>query len=398
MPKGSKRILYSIAFVSLVCLLMGGVAQAALFGDKKDDPLSKAEANVGYLLKMLKDPNISFDPQQVADLVFFASRTHSNPMEIKPESVDGGTGAYWEFSLNVPLKNVLSYVFNPNVPPEAVYPSNVRLGGWYDAAKVKKNLSGYWNKLPGISEPMVFRGVEYEETSPDVNSGCYYRYDLDRMLILYSNNGVDTFISVSRMQKPSGIGKKGVAVGASADWNFFYSGEEGNLLSGLSWADSYMYDSITVYVFQQPDQQKPLTKVGLFKWVNGGWKSINMVKHKHVVKGCQNVAGIMRQVLHSNALPSPANIAAEVQRLNAVPEKELRERFAPMAKLIEADAAKNDKLGRDEFAAIIKDGHYAETLTAEQLRSEFVKDYIRSKIQGKSFLDEKLADSQKPGS
>ncbi len=394
MPIGLNRYFGRFVFVLLFCLAMGSVAHAALFGEKNDDPLSKAEVNVGYLLKMLKDTNMTFEPQKVADLVAFTSRTHSNPAEIKPGSVDGGTGAYWEFSLNQPLKTVLSYVFNPNVPPEAVYPSNVRLGAWYDEANVKQALSGYWNKLPNISEPMVYRGVEYEETAPDANSGCYYRYDLDRLLILYSNEGVDTFISVSRMQKPSGIGKKGVAVGAAADWNYFYSGEEGNLLSGLGWADSYMYDSITVYVFQQPDPQKPMTKIGLFKWVNGGWKSINMVKHKHVIKGCQNVASILRQVLQSPALPSPEDITAEVSRIDAVKEQELRTRFAPMAKLIETDAAKNDKLGRDEFAEIIKDGGYAETLTAEQLRSEFLKDYIRSKIQGKSFLDGQLAVSQ----
>ena len=369
-----------------LCLLSAGVAQASLFGGEKDDPLSKAEAGAHFLLKMLKDPAMQFDPQQVADLVAFAGRTHSNPADVKPESVDGSTGAYWEFNLGLPLQTLISYVFNPGIPPEAIYPSNVRLGAWHDEDKVKSQLGDYWNKLPDLTEPMVFRGAEYEETTPDGNSGCYYRYDLDRLLIMYKNNGVDTFLSVSRMQKPSGIGKMGVAVGAAADWNFFYSGKEGNLLPGLGWADSYMYDSITVYVFQQPDPQKPMTKVGLFKWVNGGWKSVNMVKHKHVVKGCQNVASIMRQVLQSDAKPTPEGIEQEVQKINAIPEQELRTRFAPMAKMIEEDAAKNKKLGRDDFAEIIKDGNYTNTLSLEELRSEFIKDFIRAKIQGKALF------------
>lgn len=379
---------YSIVCMLIACLLCSGVARASLFGGKKDDPLSKAEENITYLLKMLKDTSMQFDPQKVADLVAFTARPHSNPADIVPASVDGATGGYWEFSLAVPLKDVASYIFNPSVPPEAMYPSNVRLGGWHDEAKARETLQGYWNALPNLSGPLVFHGSEYEETTPDANSGCYYNYDLDRMLILFPQNGTNTLISVSRMQGPSGVGKKGVAVGAPTDWNFFYSGQEGNLLSGLGWADSYLYDSITVYVFQQPDPQKPLTRVSLFKWVNGGWKSINMVKTKHVVKGCQNVANILRQVLQTDSVPSPASIAEEVARIDAVPEAELRANFKPMAELVEQTAAKNKQLARDEFSKVIKGGNYAATLTAEQLRSEYIKDFMRSKILGKSLLQE----------
>ena len=61
--------------------------------------------------------------------------------------------------------------------------------------------------------PLVMRGVEYEEITPDLTTGSYYRYDMDRLMVLLNHRGKDFFISVTSQQKPSTVGRKGAIIG-----------------------------------------------------------------------------------------------------------------------------------------------------------------------------------------
>ena len=126
-------------------------------------------------------------------------------------------------------------------------------------------------------DPVVVRGVETVEITPDINTGTYYKYDLDRTMILFKHQGRNVFVSLSRQKGQSEVGKKGVVVGDDEDWNYLYSGEKGINKTGLGWVDSYMYGSSSIILFYEPDPDNPMVKCAVFKWLRAGWKKINMV-------------------------------------------------------------------------------------------------------------------------
>ena len=98
--------------------------------------------------------------------------------------------------------------------------------------------------------------------------GAYYRYDMDRLMVLMNHRGKDVFISVTRQKKPSTVGRKGAIIGKDTDWNYFYSGEKGLSKTGFGWVSSYMYDAFSVAVFFEPVANQPRTRVVNFKWLN----------------------------------------------------------------------------------------------------------------------------------
>ncbi len=362
----------------------GKNAWAGLFGSNEHkEALKSAEKDISSLLQILGNPALPFHNSRSKNLVAFTALPKEDSGDISPESVDGGTSAYWEFTLKAPLSRVASYLFNPKVPAEAVMPGMVRLGGWKNPDQAAQALTGISGTLPDAESPIFLRGVEHEESTPDVNSGVYYSYDLDRLLAAYKAPEGNVIISISRLKDKSSVGMKGVAFGSAKDWYFFYSGIKGNLLKMVGWADSFIYDSITVNVFleQTPGQ----TKVALFKWVNAGWKGMNMVKNKHVLAGCKSMGKMLKEVFGTASMPSADAIAAKAAEVNALSDQDLRARLTPFAGFLERQAAGNDTLDRDEFRAIIEGGKYLDILNREQMAAELIKDYIRKAVLNSSF-------------
>ncbi len=370
----------------LVLALCAGRAHA----QGEDALVTGAQQDVDYLVGLIGNPAQAFDPAKVQNLLTLVSRASDDVPDLELEKRGKAVGAYWQFTLKTPVAKIGDYVYNPDIPPQAMLPGAVRLGGWRPESlpQARTTLGDVWSRLPGLPEPVVFRGVEHEETTPDPTSGVYYTYDMRRLLVLFNDKGRDVLLSVAKLKEPSAPGKKGAQVGQPRDWTFFYSGLEGNLLKGVSWADSHMYDSCSVFAFMQPKPGENFTKVGLFKWIYAGWSGLNMVEKRYIVDGCQRFASGLKEILEAPNLPGAAAIVDRISLIARMSEPELRERVKPLAALIEQKAPTDDRLSRSEFSPIIKDGGYVNILTPQEMQSELVKDYMRGALRNKSILQD----------
>lgn len=379
-----RLVIMAVSLCACVWLAQPQEVLAGLFGDKEmDKALEGAENDVESLLQILERSDLPFHHSRARKLLAFESLAKESPEDIEPAEINGAQGAYWEFSLPRSLKDVAAYLFNPEVPPHAVYPQSVRMGGWLEPQVAVAGLKPLQGALPDIETPVVFRGTEYEGTTPDVNAGTYYRYELKRLVVGFQDGQGPTIISVSRLQGDSSVGKKGVAFGPPNGWYYFYSGITGNLLTGVGWAESKMYDSISVFVFRETGAGR--TKIGLLKWVKAGWKGMNMVKSKHILKGMQEFGKGLQTVLASPAMPAPSAIAQSAKKIAAYPEDKMRQELSPLDALLRESAAKNKDLQRSEFKPLVE-GDYLATLTREEMAAELVKDDIRRALDRKALV------------
>ncbi len=385
--RGSVSLLCWGVFFGFVFITAEGArnsAQAGLFGSRElKEALKTAEEDISSLLQILKNKDLPFHHSRAKNLIAFAALPKDSPGDVKPGERDGATPAFWEFTLRMPLSRVASYLFSTEVPAEAVMPGMVRMGGWQEPETVAQPLAALSGDLPDPDNAVFLRGVEEEQSTPDVNSGVYYSYALDRLVAGYQVPEGKAIISVSRLKDKSSVGMKGLAFGPLKDWYFFYSGIKGNLLKIVGWADSYMYDSITVSVFLE--QNPGETKVSLFKWVNAGWKGMNMVKTKHVMDGCKTLGKALQEVLGSASMPRPGAIAEQAATIAALAPDELRGRLEPFAAFLEQQMVEDNALNHDEFKPIIEGGKYLDFLSREQMVSELVKDFIRKAVRDTSF-------------
>lgn len=361
--------------LAIVLALAPQPAAAGLFGDSElDKALEGADKDVRSLMEINERAELPFHNTRARKLLTFVAMEKEAPQKLAPADLDGAEGAYWEFSIPRSLNSMAAYLFNPEVPAHAVYPGAVRLGGWMEPEVAATALKPLQSALPDMDNPVVFRGTEYEATTPDPSSGTYFLYDLRRLVAGYVAGEAPVIISVSQMLGKSDIGKKGVAFGPPGSWYYFYSGIKGNLMTGVGWAESRMYNSASVYVLRQtaPDT----TQVSLFKWVRAGWKGMNMVKRSHILAGMQAFEGNLREVLGNASLPSPQDIAAQAGAIADYSDETMREKLAPLQGLLEKSAKDNDDLQRKEFSSLVQGG-YLQSLTRQDLAAELIKDYMR---------------------
>jgi len=85
------------------------------------------------------------------------------------------------------------------------FPSVIRLGGW----QVKPNgpYDILWEKVGDVKERLSC-GALNMRNNPDLTTGTYYRYDMDRLMVLLNYRGKDFFLSVTRQKNPSTVGRK----------------------------------------------------------------------------------------------------------------------------------------------------------------------------------------------
>ncbi|MCK7512387.1 MAG: hypothetical protein MZV70_55675 [Desulfobacterales bacterium] len=123
-------------------------------------------------------------------------------------------------------------------------PSSLRSTAWTRTEQPWPALPRLWEQIPKEGRPLVVRGEEVVENTPDLFSGSYYRYrpapHADRLRLRAARR---TVISISRQADASDVGKKGYTVGKDDDWTYFYSGEPGLTLGGLGWVKCRMFDS-----------------------------------------------------------------------------------------------------------------------------------------------------------
>jgi hypothetical protein len=309
-------------------------------------------------------------------LAFVASQKPENTMYYVDESF-GATSAYHEFMFEKDLKHILRFSYNPDIPSFITTPSSVRISHWSGMDGKDLNFPKLWFSLQTLETPVMVRGVETVENTPDLFTGGYYKYDLDRTLLLFRYEGRNVLVSLSKQKDISDVGKKGVVVGSDDDWNYLYSGIKGLNKTGLGWVDSYMYDSYSIIVYYEMESGKPLVKCGAFKWLNAGWKKINMVKRDHIYRGLQRYAETYKSIIENLSLPDADNIESAYSRMSDLDVAKLRDINRAYLHSLKEKYAQDRSLSAKWIARLFEDDVYVNSMNRDELQAVLVIEHLK---------------------
>lgn len=367
--------------VLLSFFMLAIVAGSAVAGEaKKVDP--SVEEALTYLVELDLDRKLTLNPEKLTPVLRFVQ---SLPLtgekgDYVPKERESGLGVVVKTQYKSSLAKYLEYSTNPAFPGNVVYPSSVRLLKWYPDSEIAVSSSPKLWQMTDVSAPIVLRGMEYEETTPDPNSGSFYSYPLARMAILMPYEGKVFFITVSKQPKQSNVGRKGAIVGDDADWNYVYTKETGATRTGIGWMDTYVYDSCTISVFYADSMTAPLMDSVSFKWLKAGWMGLNVVKESHIRNGLDRYTAALKTVLESPDMPTPADLAKEYAKVKNMKDAELKAALKEYSKGLEAAAPGDSVLSRSEFKAVLANGAYADSLSRDYAASQYMLNHIRAAL------------------
>ena len=390
MKSFGKRWILILAFfpgLTLSFFVPGGTLFAAV-GSDKSEARPIWDEGITYLFTILTSRETSFDVQKVSGLLEFAISEKGSEAKMKPGERENATGAYFFTDVKAPLSKVVKYAYNPKIPAYITLPSVVRFGGWQ--VKPTGTVTSFWEKVGDVKVPLMMRGVEYEEITPDMTTGAYYRYTMDRLMVLLHYRGKDIFISVTRQKSPSTVGQKGAIIGPDTDWNYFYSGKKGLSKTGLGWVNSYMYDAFSVSILFEPGASKTQTRYMAFKWLRAGWGGINMVKQENIIEGCNRFASGFKKVLESPQLPEAEHLIDVYARIKGLSDQDLTAKLQPIGRALQKLSRTDPALSRRDFQDMIESGKYLDGMSREERENLLMAELMKLSLGKPSFLEKSL--------
>ena len=344
------------------------------------------ETGLSYLLELINKKDSKFDPAKILPLLDFTVRSGEDAKQLQPSKRESGNGACLRAQVKAPLERILRYEYNHRIPSFLVSPNVLRLSGWYPESDIVTNKVELWNKLSTLNKPLLLWGKQFEVNTPDSFSESYYRYDLNRLIILMKHNDKKVMISASKMPHPSEAGKKAVIIDEK-NWNYFYSGIQGLGIRLIGMLNTYIYDSASVKILYETDSDKPRTTIMLFKWLKAGWADINMVKRSHIYEGSARFIKGLKEVIESDSLPAADVLAQKLKHISALPEAEIDTKIREYSINFERIAKKHKGMSPKDYARIIADGGYANVLNSEERRGILALEWLKRQV-GKSTLAE----------
>ena len=345
-------------------------------------------AGIDHLLSLVEPGSQKgFEPERIEALLSFIDGPKQPGVIYTAEPIDGSASAYSEVDVRMGLAAFLQYTFNPAVPWFVTTPSSLRWAHWKSADASRKQMPKLWELLDAAEAPVIIRGLETVENTPDLFSGAYYRYDLYRTLILLRHAGRHILISLSKQKDRSEVGKKGYILGPDEHWVYFYSGEPGLTIGGLGWMSSYMYDSIGISIYAETEPSGSAVRTANLKWVRGGWSNLNVIRSEHIHKGMQRFASALKSVLESPRLPSVhvlEDVAAQVARLS---DAGLREKTKVYRDILLARAERLSGGAHKHLPNSFWDERLWQGMRREEMESVLVLENLRAHL-GKSSPDE----------
>jgi hypothetical protein len=273
-----------------------------------------------------------------------------------------------------------------------ILPKQLRLSGRYPESDLVARDIEIWKSLSTLDKPLVLRGREFEVTTPDTSTGGYYRYDLDRLTILFQYRNSPLLISVSKMTRPSDVGKRAVIVD-DPNWTYFYSGEKGLSPAILKWMDTFIYDTASVTIFRPAGNNPNVTDVTLFKWLNAGWLGMNMVKPGHIRAGSERFIKNLKYVMESQDMPDEGTLAQKYNQMRSLSDENLDALIKNYARNFERYAVKHNELSEDRFSRLIRNGGYAQILNREERVGVLMVEFLKSQFGKQPLIDFGLAGS-----
>jgi hypothetical protein len=368
-------------FAFLICTLPARGAQSAA------DGFSAATAAAIKLVQFGADAKMPFDLQSAGVVVDYVLSA-KNSKEAALPSLNKMPGAYYEFDTRIGFASFMQYAYNGQIPAALTSPSSLRFSIWNGQGGKYPKLPTKWAPVEPEGKPLIIRGVQRDAITPDLNTGIYYEYDLNRALIHFNHKGRQVLITISKQVKVSDVGKKGVILGNDEDWNYYYSGEPGSTRTGLSWVKSYIYDYSSVAVYIETAGASAGIRAGIFQWIRAGWNGINFVQTEHIIRGIQRYAKNSKIILESPQLPAPGHLESAYHRLSALAQTDLLEKYTALQQARLDHAARTGKV----HAGSIKKDTFAGT-PKEQMVEELMLEYLKVALGKPSAIGKQVASA-----
>jgi len=299
------------------------------------------------LVQYCSDSKAGLDEQAIATLVDYVLTSKNGKEYSLPESKQC-SGAYYEFDARIAFPRFMEYSHSSLIPSIIAKPSSLRYSIWSAPRSDMHEMPGSWSVVSPDEAPVVIRGLQHDSNTPDLITGVYYEYDLQRTLILLNHKGQQVLISVSKQIDASNVGKKGVILGNDNDWTYFYSNEPGTMETGFGWAKTYIYDYFSVVVYAESGSSPAMVRTGAFQWLRAGWLGINFVKPGHILGGMKRYAQNFRMVLESPRPPPPSQLTSVYQSLSNMPASVLAGQYAALQQVLRTSAIQTGKTGKSE--------------------------------------------------
>ncbi|PKN36945.1 MAG: hypothetical protein CVU62_12680 [Deltaproteobacteria bacterium HGW-Deltaproteobacteria-2] len=337
------------------------------------------------LVQFGSDPKARIDTLAVATLVDYVLGAKPNKETDLP-SFHKAPGAYYEFDTRISISKFLQYSYSNQIPSVFTSPSSLR----YSLCNIRQGklqqLSNSGILALPDSKPTIIRGLQRDAITPDLTTGVYYEYDLNRTFILLNHKGRQTLITVSQQINISDVGKKGVILGNDEDWNYYYSDEPGSTKAFLGWVKSYIYDYFSVAVYVETGSSPSMFRTGVFQWIRAGWSGVNFVQPKHIIRGIKRYAKSSKSVLESPNLPALNQIASAYQQLSSLSRSDLLEKYMALQQARQSLAVQSGKI---ETNKIKKQDSFA-TTPKEQIVEELMLEYLKVALGKPSLLGNKV--------
>ncbi len=317
------------------------------------------------------DSRAPLDTQAVATLVDYVLGAKPAKESALPK-FNEAHGGYYEFDTRINFSSFVNYAYNGQIPAILTSPSSLRYSLWHGQSGKNSKLPSKWTPIAADGKPVIIRGMQRDAITPDLNTGIYYEYDLNRTLILMNYKGHQTLITISKQARVSDVGKKGVILGNDEDWNYYYSGEPGSARTGLGWVKSYIYDYFSVAVYIEAGSSPAMVRSGIFQWLRAGWNDINFVQSEHIIRGIKRYAKNSKIILESPNLPAPGQIASACSRLSSLSQTDLLDKYTALQQARLALAVQSGKI---DSGAVRKDTYAA--APREQIVGELMLEYLK---------------------
>ena len=378
------KLIAIIAFIAVVFCSFTSFGADKLKEEKITPSLS---SSLDHLISQVypQGSAVAFDAKKIGHALDFLLSPKQSSTMYYPEEKFNSTSVYYEFDINVSMKKLLEYAYNRDLPAYAFNPSSIRLSYWPSVTAEENKLPYFYDYLPNLNNPVVVKGVEYTEITPDFTTGAYYRYNDLRSLILLKYKGKNVFISISKQKDVSSASMKGLLLD-DLNWDYIYSGIKGHTKFGLGWADSYMYDSCSIVIYYETDSKKPALRCGVFKWLRAGWKNMNMVKRSDIYGGIERYARDAKVTLENPLLPDFKDLKNNIAIINNLPLNTLREKTGKYLNVIRKKYNGNDLISRKEFRDIFTGDKYVNQLGKREMEAMLIMDYIKNVLGKKSIL------------
>ena len=351
---------------------------------KESSPIDhKVEKILFQLVKCDKPGSKLPSVQEMSPLLEFMSVSKRRDDQANPENLNGAAGIYRAYSLDLPFTTSLRYLYNPAIKPETLYPGSLSFNRSEPDTGLLALERPLWEYLgEDLSTPLVLRGRETEEIAPHLQTGTYFRYGLNRLVVLLKHEGKPMLLDISWQDGESCEGKKGSALGPAGNWDFVYTDAAG-AASGLDLGNTRIYNSVSVTLFYPQGENR--TGYSLFRWMKAGVGGLNVVKAKHIIAGADSAVNGLMSVIGRENRPTPEQLAEIGRKTRAMDDAALLASLSEYSAALSELAKTDPVLSSGDFQEVLSGGSYGQAMPRARLESLVAKNELK-RLLGKPVL------------